>query len=63
MFVDDVAVSGTEGGKAYRSYGLSPDGAVVIVRPDGYIGTVVPLDGVAALSEYFAGFMKPGPLA
>ncbi|KAL5513388.1 hypothetical protein ACEPAH_3787 [Sanghuangporus vaninii] len=63
VFVDDVAVSGTEGGKAYSSYGISPEGAVIIVRPDGYIGTVVPLDGAAALNEYFAGFMKPGLLA
>ena len=63
VFVDDKTVAGTEGGKAYSSFGLSPDGAVIIIRPDGYIGTVVPLDAPEALNEYFAGFMKTGPVA
>ncbi|KAF8711787.1 Phenol hydroxylase, C-terminal dimerization domain, partial [Rhizoctonia solani] len=33
------------GGQAYRSYGISDDGCVVLVRPDGYVGTIMPLNG------------------
>ncbi|CAE6375702.1 unnamed protein product [Rhizoctonia solani] len=33
------------GGQAYQSYGISNDGCVVLVRPDGYVGTILPLDG------------------
>ncbi|THH12083.1 hypothetical protein EW145_g224 [Phellinidium pouzarii] len=58
VFVDDVEVKGICGGTAYKSYGISPEGAVVIVRPDGYIGAIAPLEGVNVLDEYFAGFMK-----
>jgi hypothetical protein len=29
----------------------------VVVRPDGYVGTIAPLDNLAALDAYFAGFM------
>jgi 2-polyprenyl-6-methoxyphenol hydroxylase-like FAD-dependent oxidoreductase len=32
-------------------------GALVVVRPDQYIAQVLPLDGLATLSSYFAGFM------
>ncbi|KAH7334215.1 FAD binding domain-containing protein [Rhizoctonia solani] len=33
------------GGQAYRSYGISDDGCVVLVRPDGYVGAIMPLEG------------------
>ena len=40
------------------AYGIDPSaGALVVVRPDGYVGTVAPLDGVAFLSAYFESFM------
>ncbi len=32
-------------------------GALVVVCPDGYIGTIVPLDELAVLDTYFVGFM------
>lgn len=59
MYVDDVENKGVHGGKAYGSYDVSKEGAVVVVRPDGYIGTIVPLEGVQELDEYFAAFLKP----
>ena len=34
--------------------GISRDGAVVIVRPDQYVGAVLPLDDANAVEEYFA---------
>lgn len=58
VFVDDIDVKGVQGGKAYVSYGIPPEGAVVIVRPDGYIGMIAPLDGVKDIDRYFAGFLK-----
>ena len=56
--MDDVEIKGISGGKAYTSYGISADGAVVVVRPDGYIGMIAPLDSAKEISEYFAGFLK-----
>ncbi|PAV19767.1 hypothetical protein PNOK_0470100 [Pyrrhoderma noxium] len=59
VFVDDKTVAKTEGGTAYQSFGISSDGAIVVVRPDGYIGMVAELDGVKDINNYFSSFMKP----
>jgi phenol 2-monooxygenase len=32
-------------------------GAMVIVRPDQFVANVLPLDGIAALSDYFGHFL------
>lgn len=50
-------VQGVLGGTAYATYGIKPDGAIVVVRPDGYVGTVAPLDKVKHLDQYFGAFM------
>jgi phenol 2-monooxygenase len=34
-------------------------GCMVIVRPDQFVAHVLPLEGVAQLSAFFDGFMKP----
>ncbi|OZB19677.1 MAG: phenol 2-monooxygenase [Rhodobacterales bacterium 34-62-10] len=34
-------------------------GALVVVRPDQFVAQVLPLEGVAALSSFFDGFMRP----
>ncbi|TFK71665.1 hypothetical protein BDN72DRAFT_427817 [Pluteus cervinus] len=46
--------------KVAHDFGISPAGAIVVVRPDGYIGTIAPLSrqGIEHLDEYFASFMK-----
>lgn len=41
------------GGKAYSSFGIDPSGAIVIVRPDGYVGMVAPFDKVEDIDGYF----------
>jgi phenol 2-monooxygenase len=56
--IDDVDMTGTQGGKAYASYGIGPSGAVVVVRPDGYVGFVSPFDSIRDVEDYFASFMK-----
>ncbi|KAF8757742.1 Phenol hydroxylase, C-terminal dimerization domain [Rhizoctonia solani] len=58
VFMDDEAVqSRLGGGRLYETYGIGPEGCVAVVRPDGYIGNVVPLDGVDELDSWFGGFM------
>jgi hypothetical protein len=44
-------------GGLHKKWGLN-DGVVVVVRPDGYVGLVVPLDEPETLNKYFAGFLK-----
>ncbi|GAA6033167.1 hypothetical protein JCM8097_002978 [Rhodosporidiobolus ruineniae] len=47
-------------GKAYEKYGISKEeGAIVVVRPDQYVGLVVSLEDTAALDAYFAQFLLP----
>lgn len=47
-------------GNIFKERGIDREtGCVVVVRPDQYVSTVLPLDGVDKLSEFFAGFMRP----
>lgn len=66
LFDRRVAEAGTEG-PLHKKYGIDESkGAIVVVRPDGYVGAVVPLaeEGWLALADYFEGFMiKSGPKA
>ena len=32
------------GGGGYEYYGVDPRGAIVVVRPDGYVGVVAPFE-------------------
>lgn len=57
VYVDDVDMTGTQGGKAYDSFGIGPEGALVVVRPDGYVGAVFPFDATQDADSYFASFM------
>ncbi|TFK53739.1 hypothetical protein OE88DRAFT_1790612 [Heliocybe sulcata] len=56
VFVDDVDFSGRVGGKAYATYGIDSHGAVVIIRPDQFVGMIAPLNKVNHLNQYFASF-------
>ena len=56
--LDDKDMHGRSGGGGYAKFAIDGHaGAIVIVRPDGYIGTVAPLDGVAFLNKYFESFL------
>lgn len=59
VFVDDLSVSGKEGGNTYELFGISEKGAIAVVRPDGYVGMLAPLDCCREIDAYFSGFMKP----
>jgi len=58
-FIDDIDAVGKHGGGGYKYYGIDEkEGAVVVVRPDGYVGAVTPLNKVSDLKEYFNYFMS-----
>ena len=47
-------------GNIYDMRGIDrQQGCMVVVRPDQYVAHVLPLDGVAELSAFFAGILKP----
>ncbi|PIL30439.1 hypothetical protein GSI_07626 [Ganoderma sinense ZZ0214-1] len=55
---DDKDMHGRSGGGGYAKFGIDENaGAIVVVRPDGYIGTIAPLEDVAFLNAYFAAFL------
>ncbi|EIW75095.1 hypothetical protein CONPUDRAFT_85427 [Coniophora puteana RWD-64-598 SS2] len=58
VLIDDVDCTGKMGGNGYDYFGISPDGAVVVVRPDGYVGTIAPLYAIDGIEGYFAAFMQ-----
>ncbi|KAF8972769.1 FAD binding domain-containing protein [Flammula alnicola] len=59
--IDDTDVTGKQGGNGYKTYGIQPNGGVVVVRPDGYVGMAAPLDGIADIASYFNSFLKLSP--
>jgi len=62
VLLDDTDMTGTKCGKMYETYGIGSDGAVVIVRPDGFVSNVIPLDQVHTLDTYFDAFLEPRDL-
>jgi phenol 2-monooxygenase len=58
VLCDEKELRGTQGGKAYAEFGIDPHaGAIVCVRPDGYVGMVAPLEEADTVATYFASFM------
>lgn len=58
--MDDLSPSFHQCGKAYERYGIDPHvGAIVVVRPDGYVGTVAPFEELDTVNNYFSAFVKP----
>ena len=45
------------GDDIYAARGISPEGAIVVVRPDQYVAHVLPLTARAELTEFFAGVL------
>ncbi|KAJ4470473.1 FAD binding domain-containing protein [Lentinula aciculospora] len=59
VLVDDIDMRGITGsGKVYSSLGIDSAGAVIVLRPDGYVAAIAPLDDVPHLSSYFATFLR-----
>ena len=57
LFVDDTDMFKRAGGGGYEYFGIDPRGAIVVVRPDGYVGMVAPFEQHKAIDEYFASFL------
>ena len=60
VLLDDIDATRSKGGDAYERFGIDPKQiTLVIVRPDGYVGTIVPSTAVADLETYFGSFLIP----
>lgn len=59
VYVDDKSYH--EGhGDAYQNYGVdAKSGAMIIIRPDGYVAWIGELEDVADMDDYFSAFMIP----
>ena len=56
--LDDKDLHGRSGGGGYAKFGIDEHaGAIVVVRPDGYIGTLARLEDIVLLNSYFAAFL------
>ncbi|KAF8600073.1 hypothetical protein BDV93DRAFT_497033, partial [Ceratobasidium sp. AG-I] len=54
VFMDDVALTETDGGgTTYQSFGIGPEGCIVVARPDGHVAAIAPLLGVEILKHFF----------
>lgn len=60
--MDDKDQHRRTGGGGYSKFGIDAhNGAIIVVRPDGYVGMVAPLDQVDVVDAYFAAFLLPTP--
>jgi len=59
VLLDDTDMFNRTPGGGYERYGVDPEqGAVMVVRPDGYVGIVAPYENVKDLDAYFEAFFK-----
>jgi len=60
VLLDDTDVTGSYGGNGYKKYGIDDkEITIVVVRPDGYVGTIAPSSALADLDNYFGSFFLP----
>jgi len=60
VLLDDTDTTGSKGGGAHARFGIDPEQiTLVVVRPDGYVGTIVPSTAIADLDNYFGSFLVP----
>lgn len=53
VFLDDESYAKLNGGgRAYQSLGVGSEGCVVLVRPDGHVGALAPLDDAEGLRKF-----------
>ena len=58
MLLDDTDMYARVGGGGYEAYGIdTQQGAIVVVRPDGYVGAVAPFERLDDVDAYFSSFM------
>ena len=61
VFIDDKDIKNASGGDGYKNYGIDKTGAIIIVRPDGYVGMISPLDKIDDIDIYFSSFAMSRP--
>ncbi|KAG9313143.1 putative monooxygenase [Chiua virens] len=58
VLLDDKDAMETQGGDGYKTFGIDPNRiTIVVVRPDGYVGAIVPSSALADLDNYFGSFL------
>lgn len=58
VYVDDQSYHSGHG-HAYEFYGVNPEeGAMAIVRPDGYVSMVLEIEDHGNISSFFEGFAR-----
>ncbi|KAI0364367.1 hypothetical protein BV20DRAFT_974565 [Pilatotrama ljubarskyi] len=58
LLLDAADMQGRNGSGGYAKYGIDVHGgAIVVVRPDGYVGMIAPLDRVDEVTMYFSSFL------
>ena len=63
VLLDDTDTTESKGGRAYERFGIDPEQiTLVIIRPDGYVGTIAPSTAIADLDNYFGSFLVPRSL-
>ncbi|KAJ5289047.1 Phenol hydroxylase C-terminal dimerization [Penicillium angulare] len=51
---------GSAANDAYKIYGVNPiQGALAVIRPDGYVGILARLDNTASLDDYLRRCIRP----
>ncbi|KAI0738707.1 FAD binding domain-containing protein [Daedaleopsis nitida] len=61
VLIDAPDMHNRQGGGGYAKYGIDKHaGAIVVVRPDGYIALIAPLDGIDHINAYFSAFLIEG---
>jgi len=59
VLCDEKDLRGRTGGNAYETFGIDRHvGAIICVRPDGYVGMIAPLKEAGSIATYFASFME-----
>jgi phenol 2-monooxygenase len=54
VFYDSLGADRIRAGKAYSAYGIGSEGAIIVVRPDCFVGTILPISEASKLADYFA---------
>lgn len=58
VLIDDTDVTGRLGGGAYPRFGIDETAiTMVVVRPDGYVGTIAPSTALESVDKYFGSFL------
>lgn len=57
IHVDDISYH--EGhGEFYKTFGISQQGCIIVIRPDQYVSYIGPMEDVESINKFFSGFLR-----